>query len=431
MYPPGPRQPPLVQTLRYLQRRERFLTATARRYGDTFTLRLLPPYPHHLVVFTRPEHIREIFAASPADLHAGESNAILRPLLGEHSVLLTDDDAHARARRLLMPAFTGAALAGYRTLVERIAADHIETWTTGTTVRGLDAMTAITLDIISEVVLGVSDPRRRAQIGPPMRRITEIAPLTLLGSRAPRLQNHGPWKRFHDDKALLDSRLYAEIAARETGAGAPGGDVLSRLLAAGAATEHPLTPTELRDQLVTLLAAGHETTSSALAWALHELAADPERQESARRAAHDGDTAYLEAVMKEALRFHWVIGGVVRKLTRDLTLGGHRLPAGTVVACSILLAHRDGESYPDAVFRPERFLDGTLAPHTWFPFGGGVRRCLGAGFALMEGAAVLQEILRRHRIELPPGATGRGRVRNITHVPADGAPILVRELART
>lgn len=340
-------------------------------------------------------------------------------------MLITDEAEHARARKLLMPAFTGTALAGYRKTVEQIAAAQVETWPTGATVRGLDAMTAITLDVIGEVVLGVSDPGRRALLGPPIRRITDIAPLTLLGSRSPRLQNHGPWKRFHDDKDRLDAQLYAEIDARRAATGDPGADVLSRLLAAGDDTDTPLTAAELRDQLVTLLVAGHETTSSALAWALHELAADPDRQAAARRAALDGDTAYLEAVIKEALRFHWVIGGVVRKLTRDMTIGGHDLPGGTVVAASILLAHQRPEAYPDAVFRPERFLDGSVAPNTWLPFGGGVRRCIGAGFALMEGAAVLQEILRRHTLTLPPGATGRGRVRNITHVPADGAPILV------
>ncbi|WP_280339985.1 cytochrome P450 [Nocardia neocaledoniensis] len=425
MYPPGPRIPRILQTIRYVQARERFLTAATRRYGDTFTVRMVPPYAHHLVVFTRPEHIREIFAASPADLHAGESNGILRPLLGDHSVLITDEAEHARARRLLMPAFAGSALVEYRAMIEQIAAARVEAWTVGTPVHSLDAMTEITLDVIGEVVLGVADPRRRALLGAPMRRITDIAPLTLLGSRYPRLQKYGPWQRFAQDKARLDELLYAEIDERRTAGAESGTDVLSRLLAAGSDTDAPLSSAELRDQLVTLLVAGHETTSSALAWALHELATDPEQQELARRAALDGDTAYLEAVMKEALRYHWVIGGVVRKLTRDMTIGGHELPAETVVAASILLAHRRREAYPDAVFRPQRFLDGSVAPNTWLPFGGGVRRCIGAGFALMEGAAVLREILRRHTLSLPAGASAAGRVRNITHVPVHGAPILV------
>ena len=424
MYPPGPRLPAIAQTVRYVQARERFMTATARRYGDTFTLRMVPPYARHLVVFTRPEHVREIFAASPTDLHAGESNGILRPLLGDHSVLITDEAEHARARRLLMPAFTGTALTGYRTMIEQIAATHVGTWQAGSTVRSLDAMTGITLDVIGEVVLGVTDPRRRDLLGPPMRRITDISPLTLLGSRYPALRNRGPWKRFQHDRAGLDAHLYAEIEQRRTG-DAPGADVLSRLMAAGRDDNTPLTPDELRDQLVTLLVAGHETTSAALSWALRELAADPVQQDLARRAALDGDTAYLEAVMKEALRYHWVIGGVVRKLTRDMMIGGHDLPAETVVATSILLAHKRPEAFPDAVFRPGRFLDGSVAPNTWLPFGGGVRRCIGAGFALMEGAAVLQEILRRHVLSLPAAARPRGRVRNITNVPSDGAPILV------
>ncbi|WP_328713241.1 cytochrome P450 [Nocardia salmonicida] len=425
MYPPGPRLPAIAQTIRYVQARERFMTATARRYGDTFTLRMVPPYARHMVVFTRPEHVREIFAAPPTDLHAGESNGILRPLLGDHSVLITDEAEHARARRLLMPAFTGPALTGYRKMIEQIAATHVEPWQAGSTVRSLDAMTGITLDVIGEVVLGVADPRRRDLLGPPMRRITDIAPLTLLGSRYPALQTRGPWKRFHHDRASLDAYLYAEIEQRRTCSDATGADVLSRLMTAGSGNDTPLTSDELRDQLVTLLAAGHETTSAALSWALRELAADPAQQDLARRAALDGDTVYLEAVMKEALRYHWVIGGVVRKLTRDMMIGGYDLPAETVVATSILLAHKRPEAFPDAVFRPGRFLDGSVAPNTWLPFGGGVRRCIGAGFALMEGAAVLQEILRRHVLSLPAAATTRGRVRNITHVPSDGAPILV------
>ncbi|MFF0494233.1 cytochrome P450 [Nocardia sp. NPDC004068] len=428
VYPPGPRLPSVVQTVLYNRRRAPFLRAMARRYGDVFTLRMAPPYARHLVVFSRPEHVREIFAADPADLHAGEANRLLRPVMGEHSLLQTDEAAHARSRRLLMPAFTGSALRGYRDLVAEVAAAHVREWESGSTVVTLDRMNELTLAVILRVVFGV-DERGGAELAPRLRRIVDLDALTFLGWTSERLRRYGPWKRFGDNLIELDRLLFAQIARRRAAPGA-GTDVLSRLLAVGAGADPadaPLSDAELRDQLVTLLLAGHETTSSALAWALHELAAAPEIQRRARRAAVEGDDRYLEAVLKEALRRRPVIGGVVRRLTRDLTLCGLELPAGTVVATSIVLAHGDPRNHrePES-FCPERFLDGGVPAHTWLPFGGGVRRCIGAGFSVLEGTVVLREILIRHALSLPPGAGAEhARVRNITHVPAGGARVVV------
>ncbi|MFI9402339.1 cytochrome P450 [Nocardia sp. NPDC052316] len=431
-YPPAPRLPRLLQTVLHTKRHAQFLGAQARRFGDVFTVRLLPPYPERIVVFSRPDHIKEIFTAGPADLHAGEAYRELSMIMGEHSVLLTDDSEHARARRLLMPAFAGAALNGYRALVEDITKTQVERWTAGSTEHILGRMEDLTLDVITQVVFGVADEQRRAELTPQLRRITDMSPVVLLGWKWPLLRRFGPWRRMSDALTAVDELLYAEIARRRAHPEIDQhADVLSRLLAVGSGDDPgtaPLSDAELRDQLVTLLLAGHETTASALSWALHELAAAPEIQDRARQAARDGDDKYLEAVVKEALRHRMVIGRVQRQLTKDMTIGGVALPRGTRVSTSIVLAHQNPANHPAPErFRPERFIEGTVAPNTWLPFGGGVRRCIGAGFSLMEGAVVLRAVLTRYQLALP-GAPEGGRVRNITNVPARGARLVVTAL---
>ncbi|WP_067821060.1 cytochrome P450 [Nocardia inohanensis] len=433
-FPPGPPVPRAIQTLMYAKWRAPLLIASARRYGDVFTLRLIEPYASSVVVFSRPEHIREIFAGDPADLHAGEGNRLLLYVMGEHSLLLTDEAEHARARRLLMPAFAGSALRGYRGMVGSIAKEHTERWADGSTVPTLDRMNDLTLDVIMRVVFGLSDAGRRAELAPRLRQIVNLNPIVFLGWKYPRLERFGPWKRFRETQQAVDALIYREIATRRADPDLDQRtDVLSRLLAVGSGenpSDAPLSDAELRDQLITLLLAGHETTASALSWTLHELAADPAIQETARRAAREGDAKYLEAVLKEGMRRHTVIAATGRKLTRDMTIGGIDLPRGTVVSTSILLAHRSTGNYPDATaFRPERFLDGSVGHNAWLPFGGGVRRCIGAGFSLMEGTEVLRAVLTRYRLAVPAGrANERAKIRNITHVPAHGAPIRVTAL---
>ncbi|GAA5044049.1 cytochrome P450 [Nocardia callitridis] len=429
--PPGSRLPALLQTVLFQRDRVKFLTAQAARHGEVFALRI-PPFSDYSVVFSRPEDIKEIFAGDPRDLHAGEGNQILGDVMGRHSLLLTDEDTHARARRLLMPAFNGQALRGYRALVAEIAAAEAERWPDAATVTTLDRMNALTLEVIVRVVFGVTDAHTYDRLAPGLRRIVQLNPLVFLGARNARLRRFGPWKRFADNLTAVDDLLYSEIAARRVAPDlAERTDVLSKLLQVGATdADQALTDAELRDQLITLLLAGHETTASALAWTLHELAAHPEIHRAAAAAAERGDEKFLEAVLKEGMRLHTVINGTNRKLTRDMTIGGWSLPAGTVVNTSIVLAHHRDGNYDDvAAFRPERFLDGAVAPNTWLPFGGGVRRCIGAGFSLMEGTAVLREILVRHSLSLPEGTGAETpRTRNITTVPRGKAPITVTRL---
>ncbi|MFC9896406.1 cytochrome P450 [Nocardia sp. NPDC127579] len=426
-YPPGPPLPAFVQTALYLRKRSLFLGVLRRRYGDVFAVRV-PPFNDHVVVLSRPEHIREVFAGDPRTMHAGEANNILGPVMGEHSVLLTDEAEHARARKLLMPAFNGAALRGYRELVAELAATEVARWQPNSTVVTLDRMNALTLEVILRVVFGVTDPGARAELAPLLRRIVEVGALHYTGLRLPALRRFRPWRDFHANLRAVDTLLYREIAARRAAPDlAERVDVLSRLLQVGAAGEEPpLTDAELRDQLITLLLAGHETTAAALSWALYELSAHPAVQRAAYEAARDEDDKALEAVLKEAMRLHPVIPGAVRRLTTDTTVAGWTLPAGTTVSCSIILAHRSPDNYADASeFRPARFLDGEVEPNTWLPFGGGVRRCLGAGFSLMEGAVVLREILLRYALEAADGRPDGGRVRNITTVPRGKARMVV------
>ncbi|HYF74028.1 MAG TPA: cytochrome P450, partial [Nocardioides sp.] len=254
------------------------------------------------------------------------------------------------------------------------------------------------------------------------------SPAILLGWGYPWLQKYGPWKATVDNQRELDELMYAEIRERRAAPDlAERTDVLSRLILQGADGERPedrLSDTELRDQLVTLLLAGHETTASALAWALHEAGRDPALLARCQRAAAEGDDDFLEAVMKESMRLHPIIPMVVRTLMEPATIAGWDLPRGTTVGPSIIIAHQREDNHPEPdAFRPERFLGQNPPPNTWIPFGGGVRRCIGAGFSLMEGVAILREVFTAYDV----AAVGRDepRVRNITSVPRHGARIRV------
>jgi cytochrome P450 family 135 len=420
--PPGPRLPKYVQSILYLRYRERFLPALRNRFGDVFGLQV-PPYADDLVVFAAADAIGEIFRADPKLLHAGEGNQILGAVMGEHSVLLVDEDAHRRVRGLLMPAFNGAALRGYRAMIADIARAEVSAWAPDTEIAMLAAMNRLTLEIIITVVFGVTDPATKAELVDRLHAIITMSPLIFVGCRYAALRRIAPWKGFADNQQRIDEILYREIQSRRSAADlATRHDVLSRLIHAesDSATDpltDPLTDAELRDQLISLLLAGHETTGAALTWTLWELARHPGIQAAARGAAKSGDDKYLEAVFKEGLRRHTVIVSTARKLTTAAVIGGHEIPQGTVVNTSILLAHNDPCNHPQPhEFRPQRFLGTNPPPNTWLPFGGGVRRCLGAGFAIAEATVILSEILTRWELTAAR-TTEPACVRNITTIP--------------
>ncbi|MGH3346954.1 MAG: cytochrome P450 [Nocardioides sp.] len=421
--PPGPGWPVLAQSVALVRFRHQFVPWCHRRYGDTFTVQILPK-GRPLVLFTRPEHAKEIFAGDPEVFHAGKGNSILGPIMGEHSLLLQDSREHKRARKLLMPAFNGHALREYRGLVTEVARAEVARWRDGEEFRSLERMNALTLEVILRVVFGVTDEDRLARLRPRVNKTVDVNPAVLLGWGYPRLQKFGPWRATVENAYALDRLMYAEIRERRR---APDldqrTDVLSQLIRVDDGGDR-LTDEELRDQLITLLLAGHETTASALAWTLHEVGRDPRQRKRARAAALDGDDEWLEALLKEAMRLHPIIPMVVRTLMKPATIGGLDLPAGVTVGPSILIAHARADNHPEPdVFRPERFVGQNPPTNTWIPFGGGVRRCIGAGFSLMEGVAALREILSSYDV----ATVGRDvpKVRNITSVPRRGSRIRV------
>jgi cytochrome P450 len=396
------------------------------RHGDTISLRIAP-HNRHMVLISRPEDIRLVFSGSSEIFHAGEGNAILGPVMGQHSVLLLDESEHLRVRRLLMPAFNGASLRGYRELVSRLTEQEINSWPAGVAFRTHQRTAALTLEIILQVVFGVTDGDRLAQLRPVVERVVNLSPLTMLGWFYPRLRGLWPWRRFFEIQRTLDRLLYAEIADRRAAAElSERTDVLSRLLSQSIAAEESagLTDAELRDNLITLLLAGHETTATALAWTFHELVRNPDVQRRARQAADEGDDDYLEAVAKEALRLHPIIYEVARRVTRPVELNGFRIPAGATVLPAVGLVQSDPQQFrTPGRFDPSRFLGAQPAPNTWIPFGGGVRRCLGAGFSLLESTVVLAEVLRRFELEAVEAAPERKVARNITLAPGRGATV--------
>ncbi|TAM90323.1 MAG: cytochrome P450, partial [Jatrophihabitans sp.] len=396
-----------------------------RRYGDVYSVHLAPA--GRAVVITRPEDIREVFSGAPTVFHAGEGNAILGPVMGEHSVLMLDEDAHLEARRRVMAAFHGEAMRDWAERIEQITRDQMRGWPTGVPVRMHDRMNAISLEVIMRIVFGVTDTARADALRPLLTRLVRIGPLVFFGWLYPGLQRVGPWRRFALLREQVDRLLYAEIADRrrrlDTDADDLAGrtDVLSKLLVS--APEQ--SDDELRDHLVTLLLAGHETTASSLAWALHDLARNRDVLARVRRAVDEGDGGYLEATVKEALRRRPVIRNVARRLNAPARVAGYDLPAGVVVFPSILLVHRTARLWPSpADFRPERFLAGNPPPATWIPFGGGIRRCLGAGLAAVEAQAVLTTVLAGLDIA-PAGPPERSRTRNVTTVPARGTRLIL------
>jgi cytochrome P450 len=419
--PPGPRLPAAIQTVLFLALPIWTQPRWHRRYGDVFSVHIAPA--GRGVVLANPEHIREVFAGDAATFHAGEGNAILGPVMGEHSVLLLDEEAHLAARKRVMAAFRGDTTRGWDERIEQIAADHLARAPIGRPFAAHQMLNDIGLDVIMRIVFGVTDEARMERMRPLLNAMVRVGPLIFLGWLYPKLQRFGPWRGFARLQRRADELIYAEIAERREQRDLDGRtDVLSKLLVA--APEQ--SDRELRDHLVTLLLAGHETTASTPAWGLHDLARRPAAQARVRRAIDEGDDAYLEATVKEVMRLRPVIRNVARRLNAPARVAGYDLPEGVVVFPSILLVHRTPRLWPaPGDFRPERFLGQNPPPATWIPFGGGIRRCLGAGLATTEAKAVLRAVLSRVVLE-PVGKPERATTRNITTVPGRGARIVIR-----
>jgi cytochrome P450 len=424
--PPGPRGPVAAQSVPWVLRPTRMMETLRRRHGDTFTIRL--PRIGPLVFVSDPDDVKAVFTGSPERLHAGEANMILEPVLGSESILLLDEERHIRQRKLMLPAFHGERLGRYREQMESIAAAELERWPLGTLSAARPHTQAITLDVIMRTVFGVDEGERmvrlRAALQDLLEWTTARSRLFLVMAFGPKRLGSSQVLGFMKARGLVDELVFEEIRRRQADpALAERDDVLSMLLQARDEDGEPMTRVEIRDELMTLLVAGHETTATSLAWALEQLARHPSALHELQNGSNE---EYLDAVVLETLRLRPVIVVVVRRLVEPMELGGRVLPAGVNVAPCIYLMHRRPDVYPDPdAFRPERFLETPPGTYTWIPFGGGVRRCLGAAFAQMEMAIVLRELVARRTIRPADPAPERPFRRAITETPRHDAEVVL------
>lgn len=426
--PPGPPLPAWLQAALLLRFWPRYVAACRRRYGPVFTLRIASWGTW--VYLADPADIKDVFAGDPSVFHAGEANAMLSGMLGDSSVLVIDDDLHRDRRRLMLPPFHRDAVARQVAVMSEIAAEHIAHWPVGTEFPVAPKMSQITLEVILRTVIGATDPPRLAALRRVMPKLLSIGPWETLALAKPDLQKRRPWRAMRERMAEADRLLYAEITERRVDPNLDERtDVLAMLVRAADDNGRAMTDRELRDQLMTLLVAGHETTATGLSWALERLTRHPAALEKAVRAAESGDDDYLDAVAKETLRIRPVVFDIGRALTKPVELAGYRLPTGVMVVPGIGLVHAGADVYsnPD-VFDPDRMMGATLGPTTWLPFGGGNRRCLGATFAMVEMRVVLREIMRRVELDTTTAAGEKQRVKHVTLVPHRGARIRVRAM---
>ncbi|MBF6619148.1 MAG: cytochrome P450 [Patulibacter sp.] len=426
--PPGPRGPLLWHSIRFNRYAWSYLAKVQAKFGDTFTLKL-PGGKGGWVFLTDPAHVKQVFTGDPKVFHAGEGNSILLPLLGKHSVLLLDEAPHLRQRKLLLPPFHGKRMAGYEDLMRQIARDTIAEWPVGEPLRAWPHMQAITLEIIMRAVFGVEGAKLndlRSALEYLLGEVTNprtMLLIALLGER-----RFSRLKSVRRRLAAVDDILLPEIARRREASDlAERGDILSLLLQATDEDGRPMSDRELRDELMTLLVAGHETTANSLSWALERLIRHPDALQRLQDEVREGETdVWMDAVCRETLRLCPVISIVVREIQEDVEIAGHRIPKGARVVPCIHLVHRRPEIYPDPdAFKPERWLDQTPGTYTWIPFGGGVRRCLGASFALFEMKTILGEIVRSMDLQTTTAPGEPMRSRAIARTPGGQAEIVV------
>jgi len=416
--PPGPPLPALVQSFVLFRWSLPFLRWCQRRYGETFTVN--SALMGKIVYLTDPAAIKELFALDGKGGHAGVVNSQLEMVTGPHSLLLLDRESHVAERRLLSPAFHGGAIENLEEVARQAARRELENWGNGEILAARPAMQRITFEVIVRAVLGVDDPLLRKRLLQAFKPVFNIPPMVLFPALRVDLGPLSPWGRFRRAMDHLD-RLLLELI-RERRAEDPREDILGVLLAATEENGEPLSDSHVRDELVTLLLAGHETTATALSWALERLARHPAVLNEVRSALGRRNDAVIDAVAAETLRVRPLVPGVARQLSTAVELGGYRLPAGTTVVPSIELVHADDRHHPKAsTFDPQRFRNRKPSNETWLPFGGGRRRCIGASLAQMELRVILSTILSEYMPTPVSKQVERARVRGITLAPGQDA----------
>ncbi len=426
--PPEPKSSPLVQTLRWSFRPLSFMQENRERYGDNFSVKFLT-FERPMVMISDPAAIKALYMERSHGLPPGR-DIILTPIVGPRSLLVTEGADHLAHRKLMLPPFHGERMRSYQPLVEEIVDREIDSWPLDEEFAIHPHMQAITLEVILKVVFGVADGPRFERLRSVLTRVLEetASPFAqLVGLASRRFGGRGPWAKFEKQLKEADELLYAEIAEhRASGAYEERDDILSLMMQARFEDGSEMSDSDLRDQLMTLLLAGHETTATALAWTFDLLLRHGEQLRRLRDSLEDGEEDYLRATISESLRLRPVVPLAGRRLNADLVTDGLTLPAGTDVTPAIWLAHTRADSYSEPfAFKPERFLENPPDTYAWIPFGGGIRRCIGAAFAEFEMRIVLREVLTRcelHKANPAPEKIGR---RNITLSPKDGTPVVV------
>jgi cytochrome P450 family 135 len=426
--PPEPNGSPLVQTLKWGFRPLPFMQECREKIGNSFSVKFLG-FERPMVMISDPEAIKALYTERANGLPPGR-NIVLEPIMGSRSVLLLEGDDHLARRKLMLPAFHGERMRSYQPVVEEIVAAEIDSWPLDEEFPIHSRMQAVTLEVILRVVFGVADGPRLEQLRGMLSKVLleTASPMTqLVGLAARRFGGRGPWAKFEGQLKAVDKVLYEEIAERRSDPGLEDrDDILSSLMLARFEDGEAMSDSELRDQLMTLLLAGHETTATALAWTFDLLLRHRLPLQRLRDSLEEGSDEYLRATIAESLRLRPVIPLAGRRLAEELTVEGRTLPAGTDVTPAIWLTHTRADIYPEPfAFRPERFLEEGPDTYSWIPYGGGIRRCLGASFAEFEMRIMLSEVLTRcdlHKASPTPEKIGR---RNITLSPRDGTPVVV------
>ncbi|HEX5763414.1 MAG TPA: cytochrome P450 [Solirubrobacterales bacterium] len=434
--PPGPAAPQAVQFLGFWMRPLAYLERCRQRYGKRFTIRL--PFTPPFVMIADPEQVKEIFTAPPDVLQPGVGARVLEPVVGVNSVILLDEPAHMEQRKLMLPAFHGERMERLTGLMHEVAAAEIAELPRGTPVPLHPHMQELTLKIILRAVFGLDPGARFDRLRQRLQEMLAFGdkPISLAPPKpdsltARILERVGPFAEFVRIQEDVDEILFALIAERRE-AGEDRDDVLSMLLAARHEDGSPMSEQEIRDELLTLLVAGHETTATSLAWAFERMLREPRVLDRLVNEVAGEDDAYLTATIQETLRARPVLPNVApRYVAKPIEVGGWTYPTGCSLVANGYLIHHDPEIYPDPyAFRPERFLDEQPGTYTWIPFGGGRRRCLGASFALLEMKVVMRELLGACTVSAAgDGGVEMARRRNITVRPLDGARAVLADRA--
>jgi cytochrome P450 len=435
--PPGPRYPALIQSIGFWNRPLAFLERCRASYGKRFVIRLplAPPF----VMLSDPDDVKQVFTAPPDVLHPGEGAKVLEPVVGMNSVILLDEAAHLEQRKLMLPAFHGEAMERLGDLIYEVAEREVADWPRDEPIALGPRMQRLTMEIILRAVFGLDRGERLDALRARLTRMLAFGdrPISLVppdpdGIAARLLERVGPFAHFLRLQEEADELIFELIEERRREDGGRE-DILSLLLEARHENGAPMSAQELRDELMTLLVAGHETTASTLAWTFERLVRAPGvLARLVEEIDADDGNGYLTATIQETLRRRPVLpNSAPRLVKRPLEVGGWTYPVDVCLVPNAYLLHHDAEIYPDPyAFRPERFLEKSPGTYTWIPFGGGRRRCLGASFAMLEMKLVIPAVLRARELRASASGPELARRRNITVCPAAGARVTLDERTR-